>query len=165
MLAQHPGDDENAHKLEKQWGGLTPLIFATRQGDLDTVKVLLAAKADVNETSEFGWTPLLVATRTGTTSSACTCSTTAPTPTSRTRVAGVRFISPPITATSRAADYPTRKPDMGHLEYIKRLLAAGADTNLRMRSSTETRTVFTHQWLFEDGATPFLRALSPVISC
>ncbi len=27
-----------------------------------------------------------------------------------------------------------------------------------MRSSTETRTVFTHQWLLEEGATPFLRA-------
>jgi ankyrin repeat protein len=27
-----------------------------------------------------------------------------------------------------------------------------------MRSSTETRTVFTHQWLNEEGATPFLRA-------
>src|SRR5690606_37560757 len=35
---------------------------------------------------------------------------------------------------------------------------AGADVNARMRSSTETRTVFTHQWLYEEGATPFLRA-------
>lgn len=33
-----------------------------------------------------------------------------------------------------------------------------ANTNLRMRSSTETRTVFTNQWLNEEGATPFLRA-------
>ena len=55
-------------------------------------------------------------------------------------------------------DYPTRKPDMEHLEYIRKLLAAGANTNLRMRSSTETRTVFTNQWLNEEGATPFLRA-------
>ena len=47
---------------------------------------------------------------------------------------------------------------MDHLEDIKRLLAAGANPNLRMRSSTETRTVFTHQWLLEEGATPFLRA-------
>lgn len=55
-------------------------------------------------------------------------------------------------------DYPTRKPDMDHLAYIKLLLAAGADPNLRMSSSTETRTIFTHQWLREEGATPFLRA-------
>jgi ankyrin repeat protein len=47
---------------------------------------------------------------------------------------------------------------MDHLEYIQKLLAAGANPNLRMGSSTETRTIFTHQWLFEEGATPFLRA-------
>jgi ankyrin repeat protein len=55
-------------------------------------------------------------------------------------------------------DYPTRKPDMDHLEIIKLLIDGGADVNTRMHSSTETRTVFTHQWLYEDGATPFLRA-------
>src|SRR5437764_9373486 len=27
-----------------------------------------------------------------------------------------------------------------------------------MKDSTETRTIFTHQWLYEDGATAFLRA-------
>ncbi len=47
---------------------------------------------------------------------------------------------------------------MDHLDYIKRLFAAHANPNLRMRSSTETRTIFTHQWLLEEGATPFLRA-------
>ncbi len=158
ILAEHPGDDENAHKLNKQWGGLTPLIFATRQGDLETVKVLLDAKADVNETSEFGWTALLTATQ------------------NRYYKLGLYLLdhganpniqneggwSPLYLATDNrnieGGDYPTRKPDMDHLEYIKRLLAAGADPNLRMHSSTETRTVFTHQWLFEDGATPFLRA-------
>jgi ankyrin repeat protein len=47
---------------------------------------------------------------------------------------------------------------MDHLDYIKRLFASHANPNLRMRSSTETRTIFTHQWLLEEGATPFLRA-------
>ena len=72
-------------------------------------------------------------------------------------------------------DYPTPKADMDHLDYIKLLLAKGADPNIRVcgvRSnpngatetekcvgdSTETRTNFTMQWLFEDGATPFIRA-------
>jgi uncharacterized protein len=158
VLDEHPGDDENAHKQSKQWGGLTALIFAARQGDLETTKALLDAKADVNETSEFGWTPLLVATQ------------------NRYYKIGLYLLdhgadpniqnaggwSPLYLATDNrnieGGDYPTRKPDMDHLDYIKRLLAAGANPNLRMRSSTETRTVFTHQWLFEDGATPFLRA-------
>src|SRR5690606_8974975 len=57
-----------------------------------------------------------------------------------------------------AGDYPTRQPDMDHFELIELLVAHGANVNVRMRSSTETRTVFTHQWLYEEGATPFLRA-------
>jgi len=62
-----------------------------------------------------------------------------------------------------------RKPDMDHLDYIKFLLDHGADVNARVcgsqstaekcvGDSTETRTNFTMQWLYEDGATPFLRA-------
>ena len=158
VLDEYPGDDENAHKLKQQWGGLTPLIFASRQGDLETVKVLLDAKADVNETSEFGWTALLVATQNRYYKLGLYLLDHGANP----NIQNVGGWSPLYLATDNrnieGGDYPTRKPDMDHLDYIKRLLAAGANTNLRMRSSTETRTVFTHQWLFEDGATPFLRA-------
>jgi cytohesin len=55
-------------------------------------------------------------------------------------------------------DYPVRKPDMDHLDFIKILLQKGANVNARMRDSTDTRTVFTNQWLDENGATAFLRA-------
>ena len=157
-LAKFSDPAPEAHRGPKQFGGLTPLLFATRQGDLETVKVLLQAKADVNETSEFGWTALLDATQ------------------NRFYRVGVYLLdhgadpnlanaggwTPLYIATDNrnieGGDYPTRKPDMDHLEFIRRLLAAAAKTNLRMRSSTETRTVFTHQWLNEEGATPFLRA-------
>ena len=47
---------------------------------------------------------------------------------------------------------------MDHLEFIKLLLDKGANVNARMKDSTETRTVFTNQWLDENGATAFLRA-------
>jgi hypothetical protein len=55
-------------------------------------------------------------------------------------------------------DYPVRKPDMDHLDFIKLLLDKGANVNARTKDSTETRTVFTNQWLDENGATAFLRA-------
>src|SRR5262245_54304476 len=43
-------------------GGLTALVFAAREGDLESAKLLIAAGADVNQTTEYGWTPLLTAT-------------------------------------------------------------------------------------------------------
>ena len=55
-------------------------------------------------------------------------------------------------------DYPVRKGDMDHLDFIKKVLDKGADVNARMKDSTEGRTVFTNQWLDENGATAFLRA-------
>jgi ankyrin repeat protein len=55
-------------------------------------------------------------------------------------------------------DYPVRKGDMDHLDFIKLLLNKGASVNARVKDSTETRTVFTNQWLDENGATAFLRA-------
>src|SRR6185437_2327108 len=36
-----------------KWGGLTPLIFAAREDDMPTVKFLVEAGADVNETSAY----------------------------------------------------------------------------------------------------------------
>src|SRR5262245_31995225 len=43
-------------------GGLTALVFAAREGDIESAKNLLDAGADVNQTTEYGWTPLLTAT-------------------------------------------------------------------------------------------------------
>jgi hypothetical protein len=42
-------------------GGLTPLVFAAREGHVDTARALLDAGAPVNQTTEYGWTPLLTA--------------------------------------------------------------------------------------------------------
>src|SRR2546430_10250611 len=55
-------------------------------------------------------------------------------------------------------DFPVPKPDMDHLAFIKLLLEHGADPNLRSKEDTLTRTIFTMQWFFEAGATPFVRA-------
>jgi ankyrin repeat protein len=55
-------------------------------------------------------------------------------------------------------DYPVPKADMDHLEFIKLLLAKGADVNARVRENTLQRTIFTNQWFLEAGATPFIRA-------
>jgi ankyrin repeat protein len=149
---------DTSRRSDKQWGGLTPLLFAAREGDMETVKALLDAGVDVNQRSEFGWTALLVATH----NRFYRLGTYLLEKGANPNLANEGGWTPLYIATDNrnieGGDYPTRKPDMDHLDYIKRLLAARADPNLRMRSSTETRTVFTHQWLLEEGATPFLRA-------
>jgi ankyrin repeat protein len=55
-------------------------------------------------------------------------------------------------------DYPVPKADLDHLDIIRALLDKGADVNALVKDNTLTRTIFTMQWFFEDGATPFIRA-------
>jgi ankyrin repeat protein len=150
-------------------GGITALVLAARQDCLDCVKTLLDAGADVNQVTKYGWTALLTATQ------------------NRHYLLGKYLLdhganpnlannggwTPLYLATDNrnieSGDYPVRTPDMDHLDYIQLLLGHGANVNARIcgvkstpaecqGDTTETRTNFTMQWLFEDGATPFLRA-------
>jgi len=122
------------------------------------VKLLLAAGANINQASEYGWTPLLTATQ------------------NRHYILGKYLLDhgADVNMVNQAAwsnlylatdnrnieggDYPVPKPDMDSLEYIRALLDHKADVNAPIRQNTMTRTIFTMQWLFEAGATPFLRA-------
>jgi ankyrin repeat protein len=150
-------------------GGLTPLVFAARQDCLECAKELLDAGANVNQTTHYGWTALLTATQNRHYKLASYLLEKGANP----NISNNGGWSPLYLATDNrnieGGDYPARKPDMDHLEYIKTLIAKGANVNVRVcgiRStvdncagdSTETRTNFTMQWLQDDGATPFLRA-------
>jgi ankyrin repeat protein len=54
-----------AVRFRKARGGFTPLMFAARSGDLESVKVLLAAGAHVNEGTPEDGTPLVLAIASG----------------------------------------------------------------------------------------------------
>jgi ankyrin repeat protein len=141
-------------------GGLTALVYAVRRGDLETVKVLLTAGADINQLTGSRWSPLLVATHNrhyqiGSFLMDRGADTT---------IANKAGWTPLYLAVDNRniedGDYPVRKPDMDHLVYIKELLSHGADAtvNARVNSNTERRTVFRAQWVNEDGETAFMRA-------
>jgi uncharacterized protein len=139
-------------------GGLTPLIYAARANDLDTVKVLLAAGADVNQTSNYGWSPLLVATQNRYYKLGAYLLENGADPNLENKGGWVPLYLATDNRNIENGDYPVRRGDMDHLDFIKLLLDKGANVNARMKDSTETRTVFTNQWLDENGATAFLRA-------
>jgi ankyrin repeat protein len=167
-----PEDDFAAYfrrPAKKDGGGLTALTYAARENCIECAKGLVEAGADVNQRTFYGWTPLLVATQNR-----------------HYKLAeyllehGANVNTPNnggwtplyLAADNRnieSGDYPVRAPDMDHLDFIELLIAKGANVNARVcgvestpekctGDSTETRTNFTMQWLFEDGATPFLRA-------
>ena len=139
-------------------GQLTALVYAARTNDLESVKILLAAGADVNQTTGYGWSPLLVATQNRHYKLAAYLLEHGANP----DLANNGGWTPLYLATDNRnienGDYPVRKADMDHLDFIKLLLDKGVDVNNRVQDSTETRTVFTNQWLDERGATAFLRA-------
>jgi ankyrin repeat protein len=139
-------------------GGLTALVFAAREGDLESARILLAGGADVNQVTQYGWTPLLTATQNRHYALATFLLERGADP----NLANKGGWTPLYLATDNrnieGGDYPVRAADLDHLEFIRTLIARGANVNARATDSTETRTIFTMQWLYEDGATPFLRA-------
>jgi uncharacterized protein len=139
-------------------GGLTALVFAAREGDQESAKHLLDAGADVNQTTEYGWTPLLTATNNRHYKLAQYLIERGANP----NIANKGSWTPIYLATDNrnieGGDYPVPKPDMDHLQFIKFLLDHDADPNARAKDNTLTRTIFTMQWFYEAGATPFIRA-------
>jgi ankyrin repeat protein len=150
-------------------GALTALVFAARQNCIECAKVLLDSGANVNQTTNYGWTPLLTATQNRNYKLAALLLERGANPNLKNNGGWSPLYLATDNRNIEIGDYPTPKADMDQLEYIKLLIAKGADVNVRVcgtRSvppacagdSTETRTNFTMQWLQEDGATPFLRA-------
>ena len=150
-------------------GALTALVFAARQNCIECAKILLDNGANINQTTNYGWTPLLTATQNRNYKLAVLLLERGANPNLKNNGGWSPLYLATDNRNIEIGDYPTPKADMDQLEFIKFLIAKGADVNVRVcgtRSappacagdSTETRTNFTMQWLQEDGATPFLRA-------
>jgi ankyrin repeat protein len=153
--AQRGGDGEDN---DLSGGGLTPLAYAARANSIETIQALLAKGADINQTTGYGWSPLLIATQNRFYQLGSMLLDAGADPNRANNGGWTPLYLAVDNRNIEGGDYPVRKGDMDHLDFIKQLLAKGADVNARAKDSTETRTVFTNQWLDENGATAFLRA-------
>jgi ankyrin repeat protein len=159
--AAPPDDDDDfvfAGLVGTGGGGLTALILAAREAELESAKLLLDKGADINQVTEYGWTPLLTATNNRNYQFAKFLIDRG----ADVNLANKGGWTPLYLATDNrnieGGDFPVPKPDMEHLEFIKLLLERGANPNTRVKDNTLTRTIFTMQWFLESGATPFIRA-------
>ncbi len=161
--------DSYGQSGKKDGGGLTPLVYAAREGCFQCAQILVESGAKVNQATTYGWTALLTATQNRHYQLAAYLLDHG----ADANLANNGGWTPLYLATDNrnieSGDYPVRRPDMDHLDFIKVLLAKGARVNTRIcgvessakdckGDTTETRTNFTMQWLSEEGATPFLRA-------
>jgi uncharacterized protein len=162
--AAAPDDDDDnpeiivAGLVGSGGGGLSALTFAAREGDLESARRLLDAGADVNQTTEYGWTPLLTAVNNRNYRLALLLMERGADVQRPNKGGWTPLYLAVDNRNIEGGDYPVPKPDIDHLELIKALLDKGANPNARVKDNTLTRTIFTMQWFFEDGATPFIRA-------
>jgi ankyrin repeat protein len=138
-------------------GGLTALLFAARQGSLETARVLVAAGADVDKTSADGSSPLLVAVQNGNYDIARFLLDRG----ADLNRANNKDWTPLYLAVANRNALTTAVPapsSDGVLDFIKLLLDRGADPDKRIKVHNEVHQANTSLWLQEAGATPLLRA-------
>jgi ankyrin repeat protein len=141
-----------------QSGGLTPLIFAVREGSFDSIKALVDAKADVNQTSGDGSGPLLVAVLNGRYDIARYLINKG----ANVSLSNQKGWTPLYLAVKHRSNETGTVPVPPNadqaMNFIKLILDLGAEVNTKLAYETEVHVASHVFWLKEEGATPFFRA-------
>jgi ankyrin repeat protein len=138
-------------------GGLTALLFAVREGSLESVTALASAGADVNQTSIDGSSPLLVAVQDGFYNIGRFLIDHG----ANVNLLNSKGWTPLYLAVKNRNQETTAIPGPaaeGSLEFIQTLLEHHANPNAQIKADTEIHQGMTAAWLKEAGATPLLRA-------
>jgi len=139
-------------------GGLTPLLFAVREGSFDSVKTLISFKAGVDQTSGDGSSPLLVAVLNGRYDIARYLIDNG----ANVSLANKKGWTPLYLAvkhrTYETGTMPVPPNADQALDFIKLILDRGAEVNPRLAYESEVHVGSHVIWLKEEGATPFFRA-------
>jgi ankyrin repeat protein len=144
-------------------GGLTPLLFATRQGCVECVRILAEAGADVNAADPDGISPMLSSIINGHYDVAAYLLEIGADPdiadvTGRTPLyAAVDFNTMPV---SNRPSPKVSENQVTSLDLINLLLERGANPNVRLKKQQPYRTKVDrgNDTMLGAGTTPFLRA-------
>ncbi|HEU4620410.1 MAG TPA: ankyrin repeat domain-containing protein [Gammaproteobacteria bacterium] len=176
-LVKH-GADVNERSTEEQWqrqvtaeprekwlppGGMTPLLFAAREGCLDSVKTLMQLGADVNMTTPDGISPTLSALINGHYDVAAALVEAGANPniadeTGRSPLyAAIDFNTMP--ASNRPAPYVLDNQHTA-LDVARMLIEHGADVNVQLKTMAPYRAKLDrgNDMMLTTGTTPMLRA-------
>ena len=164
--AQKPGIDRNyqLNELISAQGGLTPLLFAVRQGYTESVNALLAAGADVNRVSAGDRTsPLMMAVINGHFDLAQALLDKGADPTLTSDNGATPLYGVLNVEWAPKALYPQpqaqRQQKVGYLDLMKSLIAKGADPNARLNKKIwYSGYSFDLSGVDEIGASVFWRA-------
>jgi len=146
--------------LPKADGGMTPLLFAVRDGNTDMVRLLLELGANLEQTSGNHTTPLLIALLNGQVGLATELLEKGANPNAADDYQRAALFAAIDLRNFNHDKYPFMYNDgRDPLDLIKALLAKGANPNLQ----TDTVPVhglmqFDGSWVNFDGQTPFIRA-------
>lgn len=141
-------------------GGMTPLLFAVRDGNVAMTRLLLELGADINQTSGNRTSPLLIALLNGQVALATELLERGANPNLTDDYKRGALFAAIELRNFNHEKYPFLYDDgRDPLELIAALLKKGADPNLR----TDTTPVhglmqFDGSWVNFDGQTPFIRA-------
>src|SRR5262249_21321104 len=141
-------------------GGMTPLLFAVRDANLELTRLLLDSKADLELASANGTSPLMIAILNGQVGLAMYLLERGANPN-----AVDAYARGPLFATIELRNFNHEKyPDLPTdgrepLDLIKALLAKGADPNQRTNTTPVHGLMqFDGSWVNFDGQTPLIRA-------
>lgn len=140
-------------------GGLTALMLASRENAIETVQVLLAHRALLNQQSAGGHTALLTAIQNANVDIADLLLEHGADPSLANDMGWNPLYMAVKMRSLEKGTMPNPVIDMdGMYGIIEQLLANGADVNARLQADTEVHNSIRSTWLNETGATPFLRA-------